>query len=297
MYRLQFLKDGEEILNLEIDSTPGSLPRFVSGDDSWFDYARPLYSKSLNREIQASESPRDWTYAVADFYKDADELTVRVLETSASGESSPTAPPPIPRESLDSENQRNSDKHYYIKEGLDKISAPASNDPETVRFEGMALSGWWRRVGAYVLDSIFITIAWAILFIIIGIAIGLNTSGSAEISDGAVAGILIIGFLVGFAITIGYYLMTMTRQGINNGQTWGLQILNIAVVRQDGKRVDAGFILLRQLVVIGVLFGIVNYFTFSLGFIVDSLWPLWDDKKQTLHDKIVKSVMVRSDVR
>ena len=33
----------------------------------------------------------------------------------------------------------------------------------------------------------------------------------------------------------------------------------------------------------------------GLLLIVDLLWPLWDDTKQTLHDKIVHTIVVRGD--
>ena len=36
------------------------------------------------------------------------------------------------------------------------------------------------------------------------------------------------------------------------------------------------------------LFGI-----FTLPLILDYLWPLWDDRNQTLHDKAVSTVVVR----
>jgi len=37
-----------------------------------------------------------------------------------------------------------------------------------------------------------------------------------------------------------------------------------------------------------VLFGI-----FTLPLVLDSLFPLWDDRNQTLHEKVVSSVVVR----
>jgi uncharacterized RDD family membrane protein YckC len=39
---------------------------------------------------------------------------------------------------------------------------------------------------------------------------------------------------------------------------------------------------------ITVAFGI-----FYLPLLLDYLWPLWDDRNQTLHDKVVSSVVVR----
>jgi uncharacterized RDD family membrane protein YckC len=146
-------------------------------------------------------------------------------------------------------------------------------------FAGAELSGWWRRVGAYVLDSIFTGIvSW--------VGLGLLFGGSEAI--GAIL------FFVGFVVAFLYFPLTMMRAGEHNGQSFGKQILGIRVARDDGQTVSFGWALLRQFVVIYLLFQVVGGFLLGIPWLIDVLWPLWDDENRALHDMIVKSHVVRS---
>jgi uncharacterized RDD family membrane protein YckC len=69
------------------------------------------------------------------------------------------------------------------------------------------------------------------------------------------------------------------------GQTIGMMLYGIAVRDvNDGGRVTAGRAALRSFILF-VLF----------GFLIDVLWPLWDTRRQALHDKAARTVVV--DVR
>jgi uncharacterized RDD family membrane protein YckC len=107
---------------------------------------------------------------------------------------------------------------------------------------------------------------------------------------------LVDGLFVIFTLFIGYFVnfFLMGREGEKNGQTLGKQVCNIRVVKEDGARVDIGFALLRDFVVKGLLFGTVGGFFFGIPTLVDYLWPLWDDRKQALHDKMVSSYVVQA---
>jgi uncharacterized RDD family membrane protein YckC len=86
----------------------------------------------------------------------------------------------------------------------------------------------------------------------------------------------------------------MARQGEHNGTTLGKQVLAIRVFREDGQPVRFGLVLLRELVVRGFLFGTVGFLLFGLPGVLDLLWPLWDDRNQTLHDKIVSTYVIKA---
>ena len=143
---------------------------------------------------------------------------------------------------------------------------------------GPPLSGWWRRVGAYILDGI-------ITSLVIYAGAGVWVAGSE------VVGAIII--LIGIVIAFVYFPVTMSRGGANNGQSLGKQALGITVIRDTGEQVTFGWALLRQFVVIVLLFQVVGGLLFSIPTILDYLWPLWDRTNRALHDMIVKSHVVR----
>jgi uncharacterized RDD family membrane protein YckC len=101
-----------------------------------------------------------------------------------------------------------------------------------------------------------------------------------------VVNITIIGFIVNWFL--------MGREGDKNGMTVGKQVLKIRVFKEDGTPVSVGFAILREFVVRGLLFGFVGGFFFFPP-ILDLLWPLWDERKQTLHDKIVSTYVIKAE--
>jgi uncharacterized RDD family membrane protein YckC len=146
---------------------------------------------------------------------------------------------------------------------------------------GAPLSGWWRRVGAYVLDGIFTAI-------VIWVGEILIVTGTEVLGAVLVLGGLVIAFF--------YYPVTMMREGARNGQTLGKQILGIRVVRDDGQTVTFGFALLREFVVEFLLFQVLGSLLFGIPWLINVLWPLWDSENRALHDMIVKSHVVEAQV-
>jgi uncharacterized RDD family membrane protein YckC len=144
---------------------------------------------------------------------------------------------------------------------------------------GAPLSGWWRRVGAYILDGIFTAL-------LIWLGSGLIVAGSEA------AGVIL--FFVGLVVAFFYFPITMAREGAPNGQSLGKQILSIRVVRDDGEPVSFGFALLRQFVVFYLLFQVIGSVLLGIPWLLDVLWPLWDSEHRALHDMMVKSHVVEA---
>jgi uncharacterized RDD family membrane protein YckC len=138
------------------------------------------------------------------------------------------------------------------------------------------LAGWWSRVGAYLLDAI-------ILIVVAGIPAGII---AAIVGGNAFEPIWIVLAII---FQIAYPAMTMGREGRNNGQTLGHQALGIRVIKIDGSAMTAGSAIVRQFLVLGLLMGICG-----LVQLVNLLWPLWDEKNQALHDKIVNTLVVQA---
>ena len=96
---------------------------------------------------------------------------------------------------------------------------------------------------------------------------------------------LIIGYII-------WWLFTLSR-----GQTPGKQLVKIRVMRVDGTASDWGWTFIREFLVKFVVFEVVaDIVTFGLASVVDNLWAFWDKDRQTLHDKIMKTVVVDDSV-
>ena len=71
------------------------------------------------------------------------------------------------------------------------------------------------------------------------------------------------------------------------GQNPGKAVIGLRVIRSDGNAVGTAMMFVRGLV--GQAAGL-----FPLGSIIDSAWLLWDKDAQTLHDKVVGTVVVKA---
>lgn len=125
------------------------------------------------------------------------------------------------------------------------------------------------RVGASVLDAVFIGILGMILQFGLGMVFGVMSGGDDEmIGVGSM-----LGSLASLVLTLVYFVgyETSDKQG-----TWGKQLLGIRVTDLQGRRISTGR-------AVGRYFAkIISNFTCGIGYLL----PLFTDRKQTLHDLI-----------
>jgi uncharacterized RDD family membrane protein YckC len=153
-------------------------------------------------------------------------------------------------------------------------------------------AGWGSRVVAYIVDGLIVGLVPGILY---GIGFGV-AAGSAQTcstdpttyqvtcTGGGGGGVAIFLFLVAAVLGIAGGLFICHREG-TTGQSPGKKMVNIRLVREyDGQPMGFGMAIVRK--ICHFLDGFVCY----LGY----LWPLWDAKKQTFADKIMNTVVVRS---
>jgi uncharacterized RDD family membrane protein YckC len=146
------------------------------------------------------------------------------------------------------------------------------------------LAGFGMRLGAYLLDSLLYGLLYAIVLIpgIIALVAAFDDCSAIDgevfcTDDDIDIGALALGVAVvvlWFFAVVFIYLRALAK----SGQTWGRRIVGIKVINEHtgtppgwgkaiGRSVFAAFIS-AQILYIGYL------------------WMLWDDKKQTLHDKV-----------
>jgi uncharacterized RDD family membrane protein YckC len=122
-------------------------------------------------------------------------------------------------------------------------------------------ASFFQRFAAAIIDGIII----AVVNFILGLVLNQNAASLAS---------LVIG--------VAYYA---TQEGGPTGQTIGKRVLGIRVVKLNGGELGIGGGVLRY---VG---RIPSALVCGLGY----FWALWDDEKQTWHDKIAGTVVVPAD--
>ncbi len=165
--------------------------------------------------------------------------------------------------------------------------------PRVVDRTGRAFADWWSRAVARLLDAAIVLIGGMSLVVILtanGIA-PVRRVVSIDRATGVVtttdvlthAGWIFAG-LVLLVLWLGYFSLF---DGSRHGQTPGKRVAGIQVRdRATGEAMGAARALAREALVLGFWCVLV------LGGVVDALSPLWDRCNQSLHDRIVGSVVV-----
>lgn len=139
-------------------------------------------------------------------------------------------------------------------------------------------AGFWRRLLASFIDGIILSVFGFFVGLIFGFIIammGFNSNSSVYMSLKAVVNIII------YAFSIYYYIYYIGK----SGQTFGKKIMGIKVVNKDSNQ-PIGYVgaFLRE---------IVGKFLSAFVLLIGFLWMLWDTKKQTWHDKISNSIVIK----
>jgi uncharacterized RDD family membrane protein YckC len=117
-----------------------------------------------------------------------------------------------------------------------------------------------QRLGAYLIDVIIVGVVNAILLV----------------------ALKNVGYAIGIAVTIAYFGYF---EGGETGQTLGKRVLGIRVVD-----VRSGGVIGYGRGVVRTIGRYISGIVCALGY----LWMLWDGEKQTWHDKIASSYVVRT---
>ncbi len=164
--------------------------------------------------------------------------------------------------------------------------------PSYVEPTGVLYAPWGTRLGGWLIDFVIL----AIPIVILGVAFKhthvLQFHMMARQHNGGHKRATFSGLalLLGALISLAYSTLLY---GSPKGQTVGMMAVGVRVVR-DGSLEPLGYgralgrSLVEQLFRATILLLILG-----LAWVLDMLWPLWDKKRQTLHDKVVGTVVVR----
>jgi uncharacterized RDD family membrane protein YckC len=150
--------------------------------------------------------------------------------------------------------------------GGEAMSTPGQADPSGP--SGMSdrsgpsgpRAGFWRRVGASLIDGLLISVVTNIVFAVTGASFAVRE-------------------LLALLAVLSYF----TYFEGSTGQTLGKRMLGIRVVG-----FDSGQTIGYQRAAIRYLASIISGLCLLIGY----LWMLWDREKQTWHDKVANAVLV-----
>ncbi len=184
--------------------------------------------------------------------------------------------------------------------------------------DGQVLSGWWRRFFGYLIDAILISILAAVILSIVGAVTGgfgtlidgqawSDLLAKAEANPGYQPSEAEIQRLFGEGLVPFFAWLSLISLALGfvngvilvavTGQTVGDRVVGTRKVLAGRLVPGFGPAFLRWLIpamlsaaqVIPVV-GVIAL----MGWILDYLWPLWDQRRQALHDKAAKTYVERS---
>jgi len=154
-----------------------------------------------------------------------------------------------------------------------KVASRVYAPPTNILFGELEHTGFGLRYGAWMFDFL-ITLIAIMTFTFIVTAVSKQSVVEANSDLMIVAGLTLLLLLLNFVVFAGL-----------SGQTIGMRILGIRIVRVDGRPFTSRDAIVRHLV--GYPLSMAAFF---LGF----LWMLWDPRQQGWHDKLARTVVVMS---
>ena len=170
--------------------------------------------------------------------------------------------------------------------GQNALAAEAAANYPAMAYPGVLpvrtdYAPWARRVGALLLDDIPALVAAAFF----AVGYGLFISALVQSNSGSVPTAGVVPMVIGGILYLGALGWTIYNRWIRagrTGQSWGKRLTKIALVSElTSQPIGPLNAFLRDLVHILDGFAYVGY-----------LWPLWDEKKQTFADKLMKTIVI-----
>ena len=165
--------------------------------------------------------------------------------------------------------------------------------------DGIPLAPWGKRFAAWLIDGIILGIASYLLIraFVPDYLTSIQRAVDAAAAQDQAAMTSLINEIAGEAVKAG--LVTWVFSALyciafwtTTAQTPGKMVLGISVRRTDAPGpLDVVTAIRRRLLSAIQLVPFISGIYFII-FLLDGLWPLWDDKRQALHDKVASTQVV-----
>lgn len=154
-------------------------------------------------------------------------------------------------------------------------------------------ASWGARAGALVLDGLI-----SIVLYLPGLAAVIATIATADTRDnldGTTSVTNVSGGLIGLSaiLFLAAFVVQIWNQGWRTGSkgwSWGKQAVGIKLVSEATAQPPGGWIGIGRLLLRGLLGSISG----GIYTVLTYLWPLWDEKNQSLDDKMFSTLVIRA---
>ena len=153
-------------------------------------------------------------------------------------------------------------------------------------------AGYGKRVLGAIIDFLIVAVIYGVPTVVffIGLVSAGNASDKGEPTTTAANMMMILGGVGGLAALVWAIWLFGYRQGVTSTtpgkRAAGTRLTRIGTGEAPGGSIGVGRILVPWL---------INSATAGVYVIIDYLWPLWDDHKQRVSDKLFKTQVVLDD--
>ena len=141
--------------------------------------------------------------------------------------------------------------------------------------------GFWRRVGAFIIDIVVICLISAVMGVMAYVAYKVGLAAhDRKVSFGNATPLMSL-FTFGVVLLASAYFILFHGM---SGQTIGKSVLRLRVIGSEQEQITYGRALLRWIAIIG--FGL-------LSFGVSFLWIIWSRDKRGWHDYLARTWVIR----
>jgi uncharacterized RDD family membrane protein YckC len=153
-----------------------------------------------------------------------------------------------------------------------EVSAAASARPGAgAAADALPKATWISRVSASVIDTLLVLVAAITVDLVV------RDVGAGSVGAGTIAYLTLALLYPPIALAL------------NRGRTWGKQLVGIRVVREDAGELGFGMAFARESLVKGI------FTLFTIAYLIDGLFPLWDGRRRALHDMMLGTRVVLDD--
>lgn len=164
------------------------------------------------------------------------------------------------------------------------MEQPVNSNPSVTQVQ---YAGFGRRLLAFFLDFLLIFLIGIVLQSALGknpFLVFQNVKSLEELQQLQGSTSTTLTSLIGLIVGLAYFLIFYVNY---DGATPGKRLMAIKITKDDGSKVTYPVIFVRYL---GTF---VSGFLLGIGY----LWIIWDERKQALHDKIAKTIVVKTEAK